>query len=110
MAKSTPANTSSDPYILVRPLAFIGVLPQGAGSGKEMWATLSATRTSSRLSIIRSARATICFAARALVAFAPSLSACLRSADAFFSALARSRRRRASSVARASRYRFQPML
>ena len=110
MAKSTPAKTSSEPYIFVRPLAFIGVLPQGAGSGNLMWATLSATRTSSSSFIMRSARCSICLAAAAFVALAPNLAACLCRAAAFFSALARSRRRRASSVARASRYFLKPML
>ncbi|SLH85971.1 Uncharacterised protein [Mycobacteroides abscessus subsp. abscessus] len=90
--------------------AISGVLPQGAGSGNLIRATLSATRTSSSSSSSRSARLTMFCAATAFVALAPSLAACALSADAFFSALARSRRRRCSSVARASRYFFQPML
>ena len=53
---------------------------------------------------MRSARANICLAAAALVAFAPSFAAWVFNAAAFFSALARSLRLRASSVARASRY------
>ena len=48
--------------------------------------------------------------AAAFVAFAPSFAACFCSAEAFFSALARSRRRRASSSARAFWYLEKPML
>ena len=110
IAKSTPANTSREPYILVSPVAFNGVFPHGEGSGKVICATRSAIRTSSSSPMSLSARATICFAAAAFVAFAPNFAACLRNALAFFSALARSRRRRASSVARASWYCAQPML
>ena len=49
-------------------------------------------------------------AATVLVALARILSACAIRAPAFFSALARSRRRRRSSVSRCSRYGFQPRL
>jgi hypothetical protein len=85
-------------------------LPHGAGDGKVIFATLSLWRTSSRPSSSFWARFAMFCAATAFVAFAPILAACVISAPAFFSALARSRRRRFSSVARASRYFFQPRL
>ncbi|SKX23523.1 Uncharacterised protein [Mycobacteroides abscessus subsp. massiliense] len=75
-----------------------------------MRATLSATRSSSSPDNIFSARRNMFCAATALVALAPILAAWVRRAEAFFSALARSRRRRCSSSDRASRYFCQPML
>ena len=94
---------SSDPYDLDSPVAVSGVLPHGAGVGKRTLATLSATRTSSSPESSFSARRAMFCAATALVALARILSACAISAPAFFSALARSRRRRRSSVSRCSR-------
>ncbi|COX56997.1 Uncharacterised protein [Mycobacterium tuberculosis] len=99
---STPVKTSSEPYVLPRPLATSGVRPHAAGVGNLIRATLSATRSSSSAAIIRSARRNMFWAATALVALAPNLAACARSAAALRSALARSRMRRCSSVARAS--------
>ena len=110
MARSTPANTSSEPYVFVKSLATNGVRPHAAGLGNLIRATLSATRSSSRAAIIRSARRSMFCAATALVALAPILAAWVRSAAALRSALARSRRRRCSSVARASRYFCHDML
>ena len=59
---------------------------------------------------MRSARRAMFCAATALVALARILSACASSVAAFFSALARSRRRRFSSVSRCFRYASQPRL
>ena len=109
-ATLTSVKISSDPYDLDRPVAVSGVLPHGAGLGNRTLATLSATRTSSRPESSRSARRAMFCAATVLVALARILSACAISAPAFFSAFARSRRRRRSSVSRASRYAFQPRL
>ena len=95
-------NTSSDPYAFDRPSAVSGVRPHGAGFGKRIRATLSLRRSGSSPASSSSARRAMFFAATALVAFAPIFAACRCSADAFFSAFARSRRRRFSSVARAS--------
>jgi len=83
--------------------AVSGVRPHGAGTGKRSLATRSAVRSASTPASIRSARRCMFCAALALVALARILSAWACSAAAFFSALARSRRRRFSSVARASR-------
>ena len=102
-ATSTSMKISSEPYDLDSPFAVSGVLPHGAGLGKRTLATLSETRTSSRPEIIFSARLIMFWAATALVALARILSAWAISAPAFFSALARSRRRRRSSVSRCSR-------
>ena len=95
--------TSSEPNALDSPSAVSGVRPHGAGSGKRMRATLSLLCSGSSAASSWSARRAMFFAATALVAFAPILAACRCSTAAFFSALARSRRRRFSSVARASR-------
>ena len=94
-------NTSRDPNDFDRPSAVSGVRPHGAGSGKRIRATRSACCSGSSAASIWSARRAMFLAATALVAFAPILAACMCSAAAFFSALARSRRRRFSSVARA---------
>ena len=79
-----------------------GVRPHGAGFGKRIRATLSPRRSGSSPDSSSSARRAMFFAATALVAFAPIFAACMCSAEAFFSAFARSRRRRFSSAARAS--------
>ncbi len=102
-ARSTPLNTSSEPKALLSPSAVSGVRPHGAGAGNRIRATLSFFRVGSRPASSWSARRAMFFAATALVALAPILSAWVCSTAAFFSALARSRRRRFSSVARASR-------
>jgi hypothetical protein len=109
-ATSTSVKISSEPYDFDRPDAVSGVLPQDTGFGKRTFATRSEVRTSSRPLSSRSARRAMFCAATVLVALARILSACAISAPAFFSALARSRRRRRSSVSRCSRYVFQPTL
>jgi hypothetical protein len=82
-------------------------LPHGFGLGKRTFATLSETRTSSSSPNIRSARFAMFCAAMVFVALARILSACANRAPAFFSALARSRLRRFSSVSRCCWYSFQ---
>ena len=109
-ATSTSVKISSDPYDFDSPTAVSGVLPQAAGVGNRTLATLSEARTSSRPPSSFSARRAMFCAATVLVALARILSACAIRAPAFFSALARSRRRRRSSVSRCSRYVFQPTL
>ena len=91
---------SSEPYDLLSSLAISGVLPHGAGSGKRSLATLSCARTCSAPASSRSARLAMPCAALALVALARILSACAISTPACFSALARSRLRRLTSVSR----------
>ncbi len=92
--------TSCEPYDRDRPLARSGVLPHAAGFGKRSFATLSWARSASRPESSRSARRAMFWAATVFVAFARILSACAMSTDAFFSAFARSRLRRRSSVSR----------
>ena len=77
-----------------------GVLPQGAGSGNAIRATLSAARSPSMPAIIFSARLSIDCAAWALVALARILLAWSVSTLALFSAFERSRLRRFSSSSR----------
>ena len=101
-ARSTPVKTSSEPNAFDSPSAVSGVRPHGAGSGKRIRATWSRLCSGSSAASIWSARRAMFLAATAFVAFAPIFAACRCSAAAFFSALARSRRRRFSSVARAS--------
>ncbi len=85
-------------------------MPQGAGSGNLIRATLSLRRSASMPLIIRSARRIIDCAAWALVALARILLACSISWSALRSAFARSRLRRRSSDSRWARYADQPML
>ena len=80
-ARSTPVNTSSDPYAFDRPSAVSGVRPHGAGFGKRIRATLSLRRSGSSPASSSSARRAMFFAATALVAFAPIFAACRCSAD-----------------------------
>ena len=87
-----------------------GVLPQGAGAGNLIRATLSACRSPSSPAIIFSARLSIDCAAVALLALARILLAWSVSVFALFSAFCRSRLRRRSSVSRCDRYALQPML
>ena len=75
-----------------------GVRPHGAGSGKEMAATLSSARSDSVPASSRSARRAMFWAAVALVALACSFSDWAISWAALRSALRRSRRRRRSSA------------
>ncbi len=102
--------TSREPYDLDSSSAVNGVLPQGAGFGNAILATLSWARSSSSDASSFSARFSICCAAAALVALARILFAWSTSWEAFFSAFARSRLRRRSSVSRWVRYAFQPTL
>ncbi len=94
---------SSEPYDLDSSLAVSGVLPHGAGSGKRSLATRSCARTPSAPASSFSARLSMPCAALALVALARIFSACAVSTPAVFSALARSRLRRFSSVSRCFR-------
>ncbi len=80
--------------------AVSGVLPQAAGAGKAIRATLSAARSPSRPAISRSARLSIDWAAWALLALARIRLAWSVSVFALFSAFMRSRLRRFSSVSR----------
>ena len=110
IARSTSVKISSEPYDFDSSFAINGVLPQAAGVGKVIFATRSEARSSSSDDISFSARFSICWAAVALVALARILFAWSTSCDAFFSAFARSRLRRRSSVSRCVRYAFQPTL
>ena len=103
IARSTSVKISSEPYDLLSSRAVSGVLPQAAGSGKRSRATLSLARTCSAPASSRSARFAIPWAALALVALARILSAWAIRTPACFSALARSRLRRFSSVSRCCR-------
>ncbi len=78
----------------------MGVLPQAAGAGNLIRATLSARRSPSTPAIIFSARFSIDWAALALLALARILLAWSVSVLALDSAFARSRLRRRSSVSR----------
>ena len=103
MARSTPVNTSSEPYDFDRDSAVRGTRPQGAGSGKRRRATFSRTSASPARATSSSARRSICWAATALVAFARIFSPWARSCSALRKAPSRSLRRLRSSSSRCSR-------
>ena len=88
---------------MLRSAAVSGVLPQAAGSGNLILATLSLARSASIPASSLSARRAMFCAATALVALARILSAWVISWSALRSAFCRSRLRRFSSVSRCCR-------
>ena len=96
-------NTSSDPNALLRPSAVSGVLPHGAGFREPDPGDLVGLpgRLEAGQHLVGAAGHVL--RGDGLGRLGAHLAAWVCSAAAFFSALARSRRRRFSSVARASR-------